>query len=217
MNSGISEADAGKHAGQVHAGPRLQVLGVPHSSGISPLSGTFLLRSPPQMHLPFHVVGHHPEGVAGPHVADGVAALVRGTVDGVGGAGAPLVIRKGGVRLQSVAEAERRDRFTAGGKYGSERRRRETDHSTSKPLLAATLSGMLSVCRGSTMPRVGLMALLAIPDSQSQPRLSLTSMPAHFHRSYLFWLSEAHSRRWPLRWSRCQFLRSSELKDQRQM
>lgn len=38
-----------------------------------------------------------------------------------------------------------------------------TDQRTSKPLLAATLSGMLSVCVGSTMPSVGLMALLAIP------------------------------------------------------
>lgn len=155
--------------------------------------------------------------MAGPHVADGVAALVRGTVDGVGGAGAPLVIGKGGVRLQSVAEAERRDRVTAGDGQVLGGGDGETDHSTSKPLLAATLSGMLSVCRGSTMPRVGLMALLAIPDSQSQPRLSLTSTPAHFHRSYLFWLSEAQSQRWPLPWSRCRFLRSSELKDQREM
>lgn len=38
-----------------------------------------------------------------------------------------------------------------------------TDHSTSKPLLAATLSGMLSVWTGSTMPSIGRMALLAIP------------------------------------------------------
>lgn len=44
----------------------------------------------------------------------------------------------------------------------------ETDQSTSKPLLAATLCGMLRVWRGSTTPRVGLMALLAIPGHQSQ-------------------------------------------------
>ncbi len=44
----------------------------------------------------------------------------------------------------------------------------KTDQSTSKPLLAATLSGMLSVCVGSTMPSVGLIALLAIPE-HTQP------------------------------------------------
>lgn len=32
MNSSVSEADAGEHAGQVHAGPSLQILGVPHRS-----------------------------------------------------------------------------------------------------------------------------------------------------------------------------------------
>lgn len=36
VNSGVSEADAGKHASQVHAGPRLQVLGVAHGSGTRP-------------------------------------------------------------------------------------------------------------------------------------------------------------------------------------
>lgn len=53
---------------------------------------------------------------------------------------------------------------------------RKTDQRTSKPLLAATLSGMLSVCIGSTMPSIGRMALLAIPetDNQSKLRLSLT-------------------------------------------
>lgn len=35
MNSSISEADAGEHTGQVHAGPGLQILWVPHRSAIS--------------------------------------------------------------------------------------------------------------------------------------------------------------------------------------
>lgn len=127
------------------------------------------------MQLPFHVLGDHVEGVAGPHVTDGVAALVRRAVEGVGGAGAALVVGQGRVRLQSVTETEKGDTLTGKNAFSSERCRQETDHSTSKPLLAATLSGMLSVWRGSTIPRVGLMALLAIPDDQSQLRLSCTS------------------------------------------
>lgn len=111
--------------------------------------------------------------MAGPHVADGVAALVRRAVEGVGGAGAPLVVGQGGVRLQSVTGGDEEEKFT--GQKELERCRRETDHSTSKPLLAATLSGMLSVCRGSTIPRVGRMALLAIPGDQAQLTLSLTN------------------------------------------
>lgn len=113
--------------------------------------------------------------MAGPNVTDGVAALVGGAVEGVGWAGAPLVVGQRGVRLQSVTEMEHGEKFTEKKQFSSERCRQETDHSTSKPLLAATLSGMLSVWRGSTMPRVGLMALLAIPDDQSQLRLSFTS------------------------------------------
>lgn len=35
MNSSISKADPSKHAGQVHTGPGLQVLRVPHSSVIN--------------------------------------------------------------------------------------------------------------------------------------------------------------------------------------
>lgn len=60
--------------------------------------------APPQApaSLPFHVLGDHSEGVARPHVADGVAALVGGAAERVGGAGAPLVVGKGGVRLQGV-------------------------------------------------------------------------------------------------------------------
>lgn len=93
--------------------------------------------------LPFHVLGDHSEGVERPHVTDGVAALVGGAAEGVGGAGAPLVVGKGGVRLQSVAETQ--DRLSEKQDFSSERRRQETDQSTSKPLLAATLCGMLSV------------------------------------------------------------------------
>lgn len=54
-----------------------------------------------------------------------------------------------------------------------DREERKTDQSTSKPLLAATLSGMLSVCTGSTMPSVGRMALLAIPETDNQSQLRL--------------------------------------------
>lgn len=57
-----------------------------------------------KLNLPLHVLGDHVECVAGPDVADGVAALVGGAVDGVGGAGAPLVVGQSGVRLQSVTE-----------------------------------------------------------------------------------------------------------------
>lgn len=35
MNAGVSEADASEHTGQVHAGPGLQVLRVPHCSVIN--------------------------------------------------------------------------------------------------------------------------------------------------------------------------------------
>lgn len=35
VNAGVPEADAGEHAGQVHAGARLQILGVTHGSEIS--------------------------------------------------------------------------------------------------------------------------------------------------------------------------------------
>lgn len=45
--------------------------------------------------------------VAGPDVADGVASLVGGAGDGVGGAGTPLVVREGGVRLQGVTAANK--------------------------------------------------------------------------------------------------------------
>lgn len=38
MDAGVPEADAGKYAGQVHAGARLQVLGVAHGSGRRGLS-----------------------------------------------------------------------------------------------------------------------------------------------------------------------------------
>lgn len=70
-----------------------------------------------QREVPFHVLGNHLEGVAGPHVTDGVAALVRRAVEGVGWAGAPLVVGQGGVRLQSVTEREER------GTNSQERRR----------------------------------------------------------------------------------------------
>lgn len=60
------------------------------------------------LHLPFHVLGNHVEGVAGPDVTDGVAALVGGAVDGVGGAGAPLIVGQSGVRLQSMTEAKKK-------------------------------------------------------------------------------------------------------------
>ena len=40
-------------------------------------------------------------------------------------------------------------------------------HKTSKPLFAATLSGMKRVCSGSTMPIVGRIARLAIPEDQN--------------------------------------------------
>lgn len=56
--------------------------------------------------LPLHVLGHHTEGMAGPDVTDGVAALVGGPVDGVGGAGRPLAVGQGGVGLQSMAVGE---------------------------------------------------------------------------------------------------------------
>lgn len=62
---------------------------------------------PDELYLPFHVLGDHVEGVAGPHVADGVAALVGRAVDGVGGAGAPLVVGQSGVRLQSMTEGNK--------------------------------------------------------------------------------------------------------------
>lgn len=39
----------------------------------------------------------------------------------------------------------------------------KTHQSTSKPLLATIRSGIDSVCKGSMMPNVGLMALEAIP------------------------------------------------------
>lgn len=42
--------------------------------------------------------------------------------------------------------------------------------STSKPLLATIRSGMDSVCRGSTIPSVGLMALEAIPAAGKRER-----------------------------------------------
>lgn len=61
------------------------------------------------MYSPFHVLGDHSEGVAGPYITDGVAALVGRAVEGVGWAGAPLVVGQGGVRLQSVTEIERED------------------------------------------------------------------------------------------------------------
>lgn len=61
-----------------------------------------LCGSPGKLVLPFHVLGDHVECVAGPDVTDGVAALVGGAADGVGGAGAALVVRQSGVRLQSV-------------------------------------------------------------------------------------------------------------------
>lgn len=60
------------------------------------------------MELPFHVLGNHFEGVAGPYITDGVAALIGRAVEGVGWAGAPLVVGQGGVRLQSVTEMEKR-------------------------------------------------------------------------------------------------------------
>jgi hypothetical protein len=41
-------------------------------------------------------------------------------------------------------------------------------HKTSKPLLAATLSGMKRVCSGSTIPIVGRMARFAIPEEQKE-------------------------------------------------
>lgn len=107
------------------------------------ISRRVLLSAADSTWLPFHVLGDHSEGVARPHVTDGVAALVGGAAEGVGGAGAPLVVGKGGVRLQSVTETEQRLSEKQG--FSCERRRQETDHSTSKPLLAATLCGMLSV------------------------------------------------------------------------
>lgn len=47
--------------------------------------------------------------MARPHIADGVAALVGGAVDGVGWAGAPLAVGQGSVRLQGVAAGEQTD------------------------------------------------------------------------------------------------------------
>lgn len=111
VNAGVPEADPSEHAGQVHAGARLQVLGVAHSPGRRRESAAGSGPRPSEP-LPFHELGHHPEGVAGPHVTDGVAALVGGAGQGVGGAGAPLVVGEGGVRLQGVAE-RRKQAFTA--------------------------------------------------------------------------------------------------------
>lgn len=71
------------------------------------------LRVPVQIHsgstvyLPFHVLGNHIEGMTGPHITNGVAALVGRPVDGVGGARAPLVVGESGVRLQSMAEGNK--------------------------------------------------------------------------------------------------------------
>lgn len=47
--------------------------------------------------VPFHVLGDHVESMAGPDITDGVTALVGRAVDGVCGAGAPLVVGQGGV------------------------------------------------------------------------------------------------------------------------
>lgn len=47
--------------------------------------------------------------MARPHIADGVAALVGGAVDGVGGAGAPLAVGQGSVGLQGMAAGEQTD------------------------------------------------------------------------------------------------------------
>lgn len=60
--------------------------------------------------LPFHELGHDVEGVASPDVTDGVAALVGGAVDGVGGAGGPLVVGQRRVGLQGVTEGEEAQR-----------------------------------------------------------------------------------------------------------
>lgn len=47
--------------------------------------------------------------MARPHIADGVAALVGGAVDGIGGAGTPLAVGEGSVGLQGVAAREQTD------------------------------------------------------------------------------------------------------------
>lgn len=46
VNSSVPEADPGEHASQVHAGARLQVLGVAHGSGMSPSSAETLASRP---------------------------------------------------------------------------------------------------------------------------------------------------------------------------
>lgn len=48
----------------------------------------------------------------------------------------------------------------------------EPYQSTSKPLLAATLAGMCSVCNGSTIAKVGLSDRLAMPVNKMHERKS---------------------------------------------
>lgn len=68
------------------------------------LKSELLRSSVVKLYSPFHELCDHVKGVAGPDVADGVAALVGRAVDGVGGAGAPLIVWQSGVRLESVTE-----------------------------------------------------------------------------------------------------------------
>lgn len=65
---------------------------------LSALQGGWLLSV-----SPFQVLGDNSQSVQSPDVADGVAALVGRALDGVGGAGAALVVRESSVRLQGMA------------------------------------------------------------------------------------------------------------------
>ena len=84
VNSGISEPNSGKGAGKMHLRPRLHI--VWGKDG------------------PLEVFLDDPQGVFGPDIRYGVAALVGGAVEWVGGARGPLGVVDGGVRLEGVAE-----------------------------------------------------------------------------------------------------------------
>lgn len=65
--------------------------------------------------LPFQVLGDNSQSVQSPDIADGVAALVGGAVDGVGRAGTALVVREGSVRFQGMADREIQKLIIEGG------------------------------------------------------------------------------------------------------
>ena len=53
--------------------------------------------------VPLEVFPYDGEGMLGPYVRDGIASLVGGSVDGIGWAGRPLVIRQGCEGFQCMA------------------------------------------------------------------------------------------------------------------